>query len=184
MIYPLDLKQAGLAAGALLVIGHLWALARPSLTRQWLASFPRSQTMGVVLMVAAGVWSFLLVRTLDLGEFAGLRMALLFGIAAGTVLATIYMQEFLAVRALGMLLLLAAEPILEAAFLRPEISRLLLVVLAYAWIFAGLFWVGMPYLLRDQIAWVLAKPWRWRLVAGAGLAYGLAVLICAFLFWG
>ena len=36
--------------------------------------------------------------------------------------------------ALGMIALLAAEPILEAAFLRPETSRLLVVVLAYVWI--------------------------------------------------
>ncbi|MEZ5328982.1 MAG: hypothetical protein R3F19_28385 [Verrucomicrobiales bacterium] len=37
------------------------------------------------------------------------------------------------------------------------ITRLLLPLLAYAWIIIGLFWVGMPYVLRDQIAWVSAS---------------------------
>ena len=62
------------------------------------------------------------------------------------------MDEFLAVRALGILCLLAAEPLLDAAFFRYEPSRLLVTVFAYLMVVAGLFWVTMPYLLRDQIA--------------------------------
>jgi hypothetical protein len=90
-----------------------------------------------------------------------------------------HVEEFLAVRALGMLLLLAAEPLIEAAFLKPQTSRLLLVVLAYAWVLAGLFWVGMPYLLRDQMAWITRTAARWRAACVAGLAWGVALLICS-----
>ncbi len=78
-----------------------------------------------------------------------------------------------------MFLLLVAEPVLEAAFLRPETSRLLLVVLAYAWATLGMFYVGMPYLLRDQISWLQKTDARWRAACLAGLAYGVAVLICS-----
>ena len=88
-----------------------------------------------------------------------------------------FVPDFLAVRALGMLALLVAEPLLEAAFLREEQVRLLLVVLVYVWIIAGMFWVGMPYTLRDQISWVSATEKRWRAAAFAGLAYG--ALLCA-----
>ena len=56
-------------------------------------------------------------------------------------------------RALGILFLLAAEPLLDAAFFRTETSRLLVTVFAYLLIVVGLFWVTMPYLLRDQINW-------------------------------
>ena len=38
--------------------------------------------------------------------------------------------------------------------MRQETTRLLLVLLAYVWIINGLFWVGMPWLMRDQIAWL------------------------------
>ena len=41
-------------------------------------------------------------------------------------------------RALGILCLLAAEPLLDAAFLRPEMSRLLVTVFAYLLIVVGL----------------------------------------------
>ena len=73
-------------------------------------------------------------------------------------------------------LVLAAEPMLEAAFLRPETSRLLVVTLAYVWAVLGMFYVGTPYVLRDQIAWLSKSPQRWTGAAIAGLAYGIAVL--------
>jgi hypothetical protein len=45
-------------------------------------------------------------------------------------------------------------------------------VLTYAWIILGMFWIGMPYTLRNQISWVSASEKRWRAAAFAGLAYG------------
>jgi hypothetical protein len=126
-----------------------------------------------------GLWALWLVTTTDLGEFAWVRNYLQFGVPIAFVLTLMFVDEFLAVRALGMFVLLAAEPILSAAFLRPETSRLLLVVLAYAWLTLGLFWVGMPYLLRDQITWITKTGSRFRAAALAGLVYGLVVLACA-----
>ena len=40
-------------------------------------------------------------------------------------------------------------------------------VLAYAWIIAGMFFVGMPYLLRDWITWLTQKPSRWKLASAS-----------------
>jgi hypothetical protein len=101
---------------------------------------------------------------------------MLIGIVLGAFLSWKYVEEFLAVRAVGMLALLAAEPLLEAAFMRHETSRLLLVLLAYVWIINGLFWVGMPWVMRDQIAWVTAKMRRYRaaaLAAGIAMSHGM-----------
>ena len=90
---------------------------------------------------------------MEMGEFANFRRPLLIILPVGFILVLRFVDEFLAVRALGILCLLAAEPLLDAAFLRPETSRLLVTVLAYLMIVAGLIWVTMPYLLRDQINW-------------------------------
>lgn len=183
MIYSLDLKAAGIVVGLLLVATHLFALLQGKTCQQWLKDFPRSRSAGTVLIFIAGIWSFILIRTMDLGEFSSLRNMMLVAIVVATFMAWQYVEEFLAVRALGMIALLAADPLLEAAFLRPEESRLLLVVLAYAWIILGLFWVGMPWTLRDQITWVLKNKERFKAAGVAGAIYGLAVLICAALFW-
>ena len=59
-------------------------------------------------------------------------------------------------------------------------SRLLVTVLAYLMIVAGLFWVTMPYLLREQIHWSTKTAGRWRLLSGLGFVFGAAILVCAF----
>ena len=73
----------------------------------------------------------------------------------------------------GVFFLLAACPVLEAAFLEDPVTRILLPIFAYAVIIKGLFWVGMPYLMRDAIDWVTARPQRWRTACSAGALYGL-----------
>jgi hypothetical protein len=180
MIYNLDLRHTGLLVGAALIIVHLIAIIHAREVRAWLKAFPRSKITGIVLLAVVAVWAFWLAATMDLGEFTGYRTLLMILVPVAYSLCIAYVDEFLSVRALGILLLLLAEPLLEAAFLRPEISRLLLVILAYAWVIFGMFWVGMPYLMRDQISWLLKSNTRWLAACIGGLAYGAAVMFCAF----
>ncbi len=117
---------------------------------------------------------------MEMGEFSSFRRPLLFALPVGFVLVIWFVNEFLAVRALGILCLLAAEPLLEAAFLRYEMSRLLVTVFAYILIVLGLFWVTMPYLMRDQVQWFTRSKGRWVGLHILELAYGAALLFCAF----
>jgi hypothetical protein len=57
---------------------------------------------------------------------------------------------------------------------------LFVTVFAYLLIVAGLFWVTMPYLLRDQINWSAGNNARWHTVHGIAAIYGLTILACAF----
>ena len=184
MIYSFSLHSVGLLVGLLLIALHVVALLHPGTVQQALRRFPRSKEAGWVLFTVDAVWAFALVTTIDLGEFTAYRNIFLAIIGAGYFLTLFFVEEFLASRALGMFCLLAAEPLLEAAFLRPETSRLLLTVLAYAWATAGLFWVGKPYLLRDQIEWVSKTSLRWRLAALGGAAYGAVILLVALTQYG
>ena len=183
MIYHLSMQVTGISAGLLLLLSHLVAIIQPDAIRRAAVAFPRSRVAGTLLIGIAAVWSFLLVSQIDLGEFSPLRNIMLVGIVAGSVLAWLFMEEFLAVRALGMILLLAAEPLLESAYLRTEPDRILLTVLGVAWAIAGLFLVGMPYLLRDALGWVTACPLRWKLASIGGLLYGIALTAVAALRW-
>lgn len=179
MIYSLSLHTAGLIAGALLAFLSLVALILP--VGRLLPQFPRSRIAGAALLTIDFIWSFWLLATMEMGEFASFRRPLLFILPVGFILVLRFVDEFLAVRALGILCLLAAEPLLDAAFLRPETSRLLVTVLAYLLVVVGLIWVTMPYLLRDQIQWSTRSAGRWRLLSAVGLVFGAAILICAFL---
>src|SRR5262245_25483391 len=119
MIYHFSLHAAGIVAGATLVLLSLLAIFLPAKT--FLPQFPRSYKAGLILLTIDLIWSFWLLSTMEMGEFAGFRRPLLFALPVGFVLVLKFVDEFLAVRALGILCLLAADPLLEAAFLRPEI---------------------------------------------------------------
>jgi hypothetical protein len=152
------------------------ALFKTSAAQGWLRSFPRSQSWGLGLLSVAAVWFFILVVKMDLGEFTNWRPTILVATPIAWFLTWKYVEEFLAVRALGMLVLLAAEPLLESAFLRPEPAAHLLRAWVYVWIVFAMFWVGTPYTLRDQIAWLTKGENRWRAAALFGLAYGALLL--------
>lgn len=180
MIYDLTLHTAGIVAGALLVLMSLPGFIKPAMAQTWLKHLPRSRVAGITLLTIALIWSFWLLATMEMGEFSSFRRPLLIILPVGYVLVIRFVEEFLAARALGILCLLAAEPLLEAAFFRYETSRLFLTVLAYLMIIAGLFWVTMPYLLRDQINWSARTNIRWHIIHGVTALYGIAILACAF----
>lgn len=183
MIYDFSLKAVGLTVGVLLLVSHAAALTMPGRLVPLLKDFPRSRRAGLVLCTAAAIWAFWLAATMDLGEFSPNRTMICIAVAAGAVLVPMFAEEFLAVRALGILALLAAEPLLGAAFLRPETTRLLLVVLAYLWAVAGLIMVGAPYILRDAIAWLTFGNLRYKIAAVSGMAYGAALVVASLLFF-
>jgi hypothetical protein len=175
MIYHFSLYSAGIAAGAFLIVVGLIGLIKPGFASV-AKRFPRSRVAGIVLLTICLVWTFWLVATIQMGEFSSFRRPLLIALPVGYVLALLFVDEFLAVRALGILCLLAAQPLLDAAFLRYETSRLLVTVFAYLLIVAGLFWVGVPYVLRDQIDWSARSVFRWRCLHAIALVYGGVIL--------
>lgn len=189
----LSLFTVGLILGLALIAVHVFMLARPQLAQGFLKSFPRNAMLGQILLGLGLAWFWLLVApasmgtlgalAMDLGEFNNAKPLLRILIPITMVLVVISVRDFLAVRALGLLGLLAAAPLLESAFLKDPITRLLVPIYAYGLIAASLFWVGMPYLFRDAVNWVTAESKRWNAMAIGGLVYGLALVICALAFW-
>ena len=179
MIYHLSLQTAGIIAGVLLLVVGLVGVLKPALSSGLASRLPRSRNAGIVLLAIDLMWCFWLLWTMEMGEFSSFRKPLLFILPVGFFLVVTFVDEFLAVRALGILFLLGAEPLLDAAFFQNETSRLLVTVFAYLLIVAGLFWVMMPYLLRDQLTWSTKHPSRWRALHVIALLYGAAILACA-----
>ena len=177
------LQQVGIVLGLYLVIAYGLAAFRPDTYWNWLPRFPRSMVWGYVLTVIAMVWGGWLISTVSLGEFAPLRNIFFFSAIVLCLLTAVFVPEFLAVRMSGILALLLAEPVLVAAYMRPETTRLLVVVLAYGWIVCGLFFVGLPWLLRDWLTWGMASRARFRAIGLSGFLYGIAILVCAVFIW-
>ncbi|MBG7608720.1 MAG: hypothetical protein IZT59_11935 [Verrucomicrobia bacterium] len=189
----IPLFTAGILLGLWLVGSHALMIAKPALVQGWLKKFPRNPLAGQIILGIALAWFWLLIAPggmgklsalqLDLGEFNNVKPLLRILVPASLIAVCISVKDFLAVRALGVLGLMIAAPLLEAAFLKDPTTRLLVPIFAYALLTKSLFWIGMPYLFRDAVTWVTATEGRWKLVSFAGLAYGIATLVCAFVFW-
>ena len=189
----LSLFTIGLILSAWLIGSHALMLAKPAMVQGFLKKFPRDPTAGQILLGIGLAWFWLLVApegfgqlsalAMDLGEFNGAKPLLRILVPVSMFLVATSVRDFLAVRALGVVGLMAASPLLEAAFLKDPASRLLVPVYAYGLLTASLFWVGMPYLFRDAVTWVTADSKRWTALSLAGLGYGIATLVCALAFW-
>jgi hypothetical protein len=179
----IPLKGTGIAVALALILSHLWALKNTPKTQAFLKAFPRTFQWGVILLTIDMIWSVFALANMDMGEFYDKRRIFIMITIGGYVAVLVYVKEFLAVRALGALMLLVAGPVLTAAFLQPQMSRLLLPVLAYVWIIVGMYFIGMPFLMRDWVNWLLAKPQRWNLAIGTGIGYGAVLLLAAILFY-
>jgi hypothetical protein len=175
----IPLKGTGIVLGLLMIAAHAWAWLKAEQAMVFAKSFPRHRVWGIVLLAVALVWTLFLMAHMDMADFYSWRGRLLMGLPISAFLVVVYVPEFLAVRALGSLMLLSASLLLHAAFLQPQTSRLLLPILAYAWVIAGMFFVGTPYVLRDWITWLTDKSERWKMAALGGLAYGALVLVAA-----
>src|SRR5690606_38115162 len=141
-----------------LIALNLVMLAKPAACQAFLKKFPRNQMLGQILLGIGLAWFWLLIAppgmgklsalAMDLGEFNGAKPMLRLLAPVALVLVSISVKDFLAVRALGLVGLMAAAPLLDAAFLKDPDSRLLVPLYAYAMLTASMFFVGMPYLFR------------------------------------
>ena len=193
----LPMNIVGFCLAAWLIGFHLWMIIKKEIAQEFLTYFPRNYAWGSVLMTIGIIWFWLLIVPfdkyshplgflgMDLGnEFNGLKRYLLIAVPIAGYLMIAKVKEFLAVRATGLLALMIAAPILYCCFQDWPTGRWLMPVFAYLLLTAGLFMVGMPYLMRDAISWLMKDDKRWYISAFAGLAYGLAVLICSIFYWG
>lgn len=189
----ISLFSAGILLAIWLIGVHALMLARPTQVQGYLKKFPRDPIAGQIILALGMAWFWLLVAPdglgklsalqMDLGEFNKAKPMLRLLVPVAVIAVAMSVRDFLAVRALGLLGLLVAAPLLEAAFLKDPATRLLIPIFTYAMLTASLYMVGMPYLFRDAVTWVSATRTRWNVCALAGLIYGIATLVCAILYW-
>ena len=163
---------------------HFWMLVKPAQSKSFFIKLPRNRVIAPWLMAAGMFWFWLLIAPsglgplsklqMDLGEFNQAKSILRIIIPIAAVGMITQVKEFLAVRGLGLLALMAAAPLLYAASLAAPLTRLLIPLYAYALLFGGLFLIGMPYTLRYLIPYVTQPDPRSRIPAIAGFAPRLA----------
>jgi len=172
------------AMAALMLGGVITALGAvclfvPMQARTWMTGFPRNRWAGCALTAVDLVWSAWLVMHMPLGTFDRYK-PLLFVLAPVLFALIVWlMDELLAARALGGLLLLIPAPLLNLARWHESGFRLVVTVLAYILVAKGMTLVLCPYWLRRASAWWIRND-RWCRVCGSiVLAAGLFVMALA-----
>lgn len=171
------LSTLAVALGLIVSAPQIYGILKPSGFAAAARKFPRSQTWGFLLMGLATVWFLWNVSNESISDFAAYKNLMLLGFGAVGVLTCIFVQDFLAVRGLAVVLLLVAKLMLDTARWHDSQWRLVISTLAYIWIFAGMWFTISPWRLRDLIQWSTATERRIRLGSAVRLAVGMLVLV-------
>jgi len=158
---------------------HIGLLLWPALLREGFRRFPRHRWCGRILVAVAVAWAAWLLKDMPLGRFEGLKSGLIPAAVVLGALAWFYMEELLAPRALGALLLLYPAPLLEAARLHHSPWSVVMSVVAYVMIIKGMLLLLSPYLFRRFSEIPLSSDVRCRLAGGGGLVGDVLLLLLA-----
>ena len=165
-----------------LAIGLPMLLA-PAAAQRALAAFPRNRAAAWILTAIDLTWVVLIMRGASLGPFDILKPYL--PLIGALVCAAIAwgLDELLAVRALGGLLLLLGDPILDTVRWTGGAWPIALAILAYILVIVGAVWVLWPWTFRKTHERLTKNPFRWRLWSALWIVLGLAHAIGAFIRW-
>ncbi len=146
-------------------------------------ALPRSPAAAVVLFGGAAAW-FLFdlahISNADLIVFSS-PTPLVVGFGLLAVLSFKYAPDFLAVRGLAALALLAASPLLTAGFMNFAHWQInFYKVAVYVAIVLGIWLGAQPWRLRDFLNWLFARPGRPMGLGGLFAGYGLLLVVVAF----
>lgn len=168
----LSLATMGLISGAACILAGGALLARRDAVCAGLASFPRNRPAGWILSAAALFWVAWIVYHARLGSFDAWKPWIWLAGPVTFVAVVVFVDELLAPRALGGLLLLAANPMLQAARTGDSSWSAAFSAFTYVLIVAGIAWMLGPYRFRRWTGW-LTDGARARLTAAGLMAVGL-----------
>ena len=172
----LPLSTMAQLVGGILAALSLPAFIAPESSRRGLQAFTRNVRAGWLLAAVDMVWVAWIVLNASLGRFEHLKPAVYVIAPVCFLMLVNYLDEMLASRSLGGLLLLVANPILYSARWHDSSWRLVMPVLAYVIVVIGMTLVLSPYRFRDAVAVLASTPARCRALGLAGLAVGGAVV--------
>jgi hypothetical protein len=179
----MSLFLATLLPGLFLALLGAVLLWPNSLVGSTAKALPRSNRGAWLFFGAGAAWFLWRLSHLNESDLIFFKTPgpVMIGFGVLSVLAFIYTPDFLAVRGLCVLMLLAAEPLLSAAYMEyHHPQRLLMVSAVYAGLGLAIYLAAAPYRLRDIFEWLFQRPARVRLAGGILLSYGLATAAAAF----
>lgn len=176
------LSTLAIVLGLIAAVPQVYGLANPKGLAEWARKFPRHIPIGVVLMVVGTAWFLYNLRLETVADFAAFKDYMTMGFAAIGIATCIFVQDFLAVRGLAIVLLCLAKLMVDTG--RPHLGdtawALVIQSWAYVFVVAGIGLTISPWRLRDWLGWNTATESRIRTGCVARLAFSLFVVALGF----
>ena len=173
----LKLSTLSILLGLGLGLPQIYGILRPAAFGESVRKFPRSVPWGLVLTLLGTAWFLWNLSQESIADFAAYQNLLIAGFAAVGLGTCIFVQDFLAVRGLAIVLLLLAKLMVDTGRPALEQTHWVLVIQAWAYVLvvAGIWLTVSPWRLRDLLAWGTASERRIKIGCGMRLAFGLFV---------
>ena len=140
-------------------------------------AFPRNIWAGRILAAVDIIWSAWLLMQMQFAWVDAHHILVYAAVPVAYVLVIVFVDDLLAARALGGLLLLAPLPIIESAFVHPGTSRLIMTSFAYLLVIFGIVLVWSPFKFRQWTErWISQAPLT-RAVGVVGLVVSADMLL-------
>ena len=171
----IQLSTLSVVLGSLVAILNLYGVINPTAFGAAARKFPRSLPVGYVLTLGATAWFMWNVSHESLSDFEKLKpilFTLFIGVGLGTCF---FVQDFLAVRGVSVILLLLAKLMVDTERWAQSEWRLVIAVWAYLLVIAGMWFTVSPWRLRDILNWMTATENRTRVGSALRAAFGIFV---------
>ncbi len=176
----LNLSTLAVLLGLGFAVPQIYGVMQPAAFAANVRKFPRSLPIGVALMLLGTVWFVWNLNEESISDFAVYKPILLAGFAGVGIASCFFVQDFLAVRGLAVVLLLLAKLMVDTARWAESDWRLVVVSWAYVLVVAGIWFTLYPWHLRDLLNWATANEKRTRMLSAVRLAFGLFVAVLGF----
>jgi len=172
----ISLSGMAVLIGAIHIVLFAPLVMAPGVARSLLKAFPRNFWAGIILASVALAWAAWEVNDMPLGFIDAYKKWLWVLGPVVFVCVLAFMNELLAPRALGGLLMLVACPVLELQRVHLSAYTLVLAVLAYVWVIAGMMLMLSPYRFRQCCEKLCGTDTATRGVGVAGIGVGLLLV--------
>ena len=162
-----------------MAVPQFYGITQPQKFAAAARKFPRNLPLGVALMLLGTAWFVWNVHNESVSDFASFKPAMMTGFVAVGILSCIFIQDFLAVRGLAVVMLLLAKLMVDTG--RPHLGQThwvwVIQTWAYGLVVAGIWFTVTPWRVRDFISWATATEMRIRVTSTIRLAFAIFIVL-------
>ena len=175
----LKLSTLAVLLGLAMGVPQIYGILKPAAFAAAVRRFPRSLPWGYSLMLLGTAWFVWNLSQESISDFAAWKTPLLGAFAAIGIGTCVFVQDFLAVRGLAIVMLLLAKLMVDTGRPSLPVTSWVLVFQAFAYVLvvAGIWFTVSPWRLRDMLNWGTANEQRVKVGCGLRLAFALLIAL-------